>query len=88
MIRIREVPPLMWRYVHTCPNCGGHNVTIMAIDGRPPVLACIKVCSFCGIGYKDREKWPEGDEAVRLANLRPSQREIEEAILEARGARP
>jgi hypothetical protein len=60
---IREIPPLRWRHLHTCPRCGGHNVSTIS-SGRWAPFDSIEVCSFCGVGYKERPSLRESNNII------------------------
>jgi len=88
MNRIVEVLPSLpeFRYVHTCPECGCHNVSLIVLDTWSP-CECFTVCSWCGVGYSRRRE-PEEQEKPEETRAKVSserwltaeQREIDTAI--------
>jgi hypothetical protein len=74
-----------WRYLHTCPECGCHNVSSVALMPWYPFEAK-KVCSLCGVSYPEIEE-PEGlRRRSKERHLTASEWEIDRAI--RRASRP
>ena len=65
---IRVLPPPKHRPVHTCPRCGGHCVSHIAMSSGFGDVPYLKVCSWCLWVYHKPSRQAE------------RRREIEEAI--------
>jgi len=71
-----------WRYLHTCPGCGCHNVSSVALMPWYPFEAK-KVCSLCGVSYPEIEE-PDGlRRRSKERHLTSSEWEIDRAIRRA-----
>ena len=74
-----------WRYLHTCPECGCHNVSSVALMPWYPFEAK-KVCSLCGVSYSEIEERDGLRRRSKERHLTASEWEIDRAI--RRASRP
>ena len=69
MIRLLPTMP-NFRYLHTCPDCGCHNVsTVRELAGLSN--GRLKVCSFCHNVYKERRHYSPQLDHPRYWSQRP-----------------